>query len=447
MMKNTMKKIRNKMIAILIGALLTASLAGVVLADTYSDIEVAKNEKYEAEQSLSDTNTRIDGMRSEKEELEVYLADVNEQLTQISEELTDLNSQIENKKVEIEMAKAAVNRAVYNEETQYADMEIRIQYMYENANTDLLASLLNSESLSDFINRADQIKAITDSDRQGLADYQEARAEVEEHQALLEEEEAALEDLKKAAEEKQKELHSVAESTNLRISEYEASITNEEGEASELRAKIEAQQDLIKELEAKAAAEEEARRKAEEEARRAAELAAKKAAEEEAARIAAEEEAARIAEEERLAAEAAASEEELVADPAEGEEGSSETDENGDTEAAEPAQTEEASESEAETQEESSQGKYLGKFMLTAYCPCAQCCGRANAPTASGVMPKANHTVAMAGVPFGTKLRINGTIYTVEDLGTPYGHVDVFMNSHAACFQFGLQYADVYQVG
>ena len=89
---------------------------------------------------------------------------------------------------------------------------------------------------------------------------------------------------------------------------------------------------------------------------------------------------------------------------------------------------------------------YLGTFKLTAYCPCAQCCGWENGPTASGVYPTAEHTVAMAGVPFGTKLLINGRIYTVEDLGTPYGHADIFMNSHGTCLQFGVGYAEVYQV-
>ena len=50
----------------------------------------------------------------------------------------------------------------------------------------------------------------------------------------------------------------------------------------------------------------------------------------------------------------------------------------------------------------------------------------------------------MAGVPFGTKLVIGGLIYTVEDRGTPYGHVDIYMNSHRDATNFGVQYADVY---
>ena len=95
----------------------------------------------------------------------------------------------------------------------------------------------------------------------------------------------------------------------------------------------------------------------------------------------------------------------------------------------------------------SSQGTYLGNFTLTAYCNCAQCCGTAGNLTASGTVPTAGRTVAMAGVPFGTKLLINGNVYTVEDLGTPYGHVDIYCGSHEEALSFGLQSADVYQVG
>ena len=104
-------------------------------------------------------------------------------------------------------------------------------------------------------------------------------------------------------------------------------------------------------------------------------------------------------------------------------------------------------ESEAYTEtSSSSSGTYLGNFKLTAYCDCAQCCGVAGNATASGVYPTSGHTVAMGGVPFGTKLLINGTVYTVEDRGTPYGHVDIFFDSHSEALNFGLQYADVYQL-
>ena len=83
---------------------------------------------------------------------------------------------------------------------------------------------------------------------------------------------------------------------------------------------------------------------------------------------------------------------------------------------------------------------------MTAYCNCAVCCGTAGNPTASGVYPTSGHTVAMGGVDFGTQLLINGHVYTVEDRGTPYGHVDIYFDSHQEALNFGLQYADVYQL-
>ena len=94
---------------------------------------------------------------------------------------------------------------------------------------------------------------------------------------------------------------------------------------------------------------------------------------------------------------------------------------------------------------EADKGELLGNFKLTAYCNCVICCGKwAGGPTASGTAPVEGRTVAMAGVPFGTKLVIGDKIYTVEDRGTPYGHVDIYMENHDQCNQFGVQYTDVY---
>ena len=94
----------------------------------------------------------------------------------------------------------------------------------------------------------------------------------------------------------------------------------------------------------------------------------------------------------------------------------------------------------------SASGKYLGNFKLTAYCNCAVCCGRwAGGPTASGKMPVQGRTIATGVLPFGTKLNIGGKIYTVEDRGTPYGHIDSYMERHADAEAFGVRYADVYQ--
>lgn len=89
--------------------------------------------------------------------------------------------------------------------------------------------------------------------------------------------------------------------------------------------------------------------------------------------------------------------------------------------------------------------KYLGNFTLTAYCSCPLCCGKwSGGMAAGGVYPVQGRTVAMAGVEFGTKLVIGDQVYTVEDRGTPYGHVDIYLVNHSDAVLFGRQNADVY---
>lgn len=91
---------------------------------------------------------------------------------------------------------------------------------------------------------------------------------------------------------------------------------------------------------------------------------------------------------------------------------------------------------------------YLGNYKLTAYCNCSKCCGKwAGGNTASGTVPTAGRTVACNSLPFGTKLNINGHIYTVEDTGNMADNViDIYFDSHSSALQFGVQYADVYKV-
>ena len=93
----------------------------------------------------------------------------------------------------------------------------------------------------------------------------------------------------------------------------------------------------------------------------------------------------------------------------------------------------------------------LGEFRLTAYCNCSKCCGKwAGGATASGVMPVANHTIAVdtSVIPFGTEIVIYGNTYVAEDTGSGIkgNCIDIYFNSHQEALNFGLQYAEVFKV-
>ena len=92
-------------------------------------------------------------------------------------------------------------------------------------------------------------------------------------------------------------------------------------------------------------------------------------------------------------------------------------------------------------------GESLGQVVTSGYCNCPICCGIwSGGPTASGVYPTAEHTIAVDAnnpfVPMGTKVVMNGVEYTVEDTGNfdLYGvQFDVYYDSHQAAQNHGHQ--------
>ena len=310
-------------------------------------------------------------------------------------------------------------------------MKLRIQYMYENSSGNgYMTMLFSSKSISELINRAEYIQKISDFDRDLMQEYEDTVDQVKEKEAQVQEEQAAIVELQQQSSDQQEAIQELYAAAYQELRSYSAELDDAKSSESALVSEINSKADAINDLIRQAKEEEiAAQKKAAEEA--AAAAAAQQAAEAEAARKqAAEAEAARIA-----AAEAANAAAKADTDTS----SSSSNNSTSSTTTESPAPSGNSG--------SASSGTYLGRFKLTGYCACAICTGQwAGGSTASGTTPTAGRTIAMGGVPFGTKLMINGQIYTVEDRGTAYGHVDVFCSSHSEALAFGVQYADVYQV-
>ena len=335
---------------------------------------------------------------------------------------------------------AELEKAKQDAQDQSEAMKIRIKYMYENGGSTMLELLLSSNNLSDFLNEANNIASISTYDRTMLKKYEETQEAIKTQEAQVEEESTSISNLLTEKSSKQQEVQNLVSTTSDNISSYVNQISASQDEASALMAQVNSADSSISQLMEQA----EQERAAEEAAAEAAQAAAQTEDTDAADEGVSSEEATTDAEE--ISTDDSSSESsDATEDTSSAEDSSTSDDTSADTSSAEDTSSD-SSDSSSSDSGSSSQGKYLGNFMLTGYCNCAQCCGTAGNATASGVMPTAGHTVAMAGVPFGTQLLINGTVYTVEDLGTPYGHVDIYCGSHSEALSFGLQYADVYQL-
>lgn len=91
----------------------------------------------------------------------------------------------------------------------------------------------------------------------------------------------------------------------------------------------------------------------------------------------------------------------------------------------------------------------LGRFMITGYCSCEQCSGGHNL-TYSGTVPTPNHTISadLNKFPIGTRLEVDGTVYTVEDKGSSVNGnmLDIFYGSHEDALAKGTYSAEVFLV-
>lgn len=334
------------------------------------------------------------------------------------EELTQLQSDLEDAKAD--------------EAQQYEAMKLRIRYMYENSASNYMNLLFESGSISDFLNQAENISQMSKYDRDMLDTYKETKEAIQTKEEQVAQEKEDIMALQQESADKQAAVEELVEATYQQIREYQEDIQSQQTAENDLLTKISSQEDAINDLLRQAKEEEAAARLAAQQA------AAEKAAQEAAAKEAAEKKAAEEAAAKKAAQQKAAQQ---AASATEKKQNTTSTSTTTNT------TTSKSDSSTTDTTIDTSKGKYLGRFKLTAYCSCSICCGKwSGGGTASGTTPTPGRTIAMAGVPFGTKLSINGQIYTVEDRGTAYGHVDIFMGSHSEALSFGMRYADVYQV-
>ena len=92
----------------------------------------------------------------------------------------------------------------------------------------------------------------------------------------------------------------------------------------------------------------------------------------------------------------------------------------------------------------------LGIFKTTGYCPCYSCSEGWGRHTATGALATASHTIAVDPkvIPYGSKVMINGTVYTAEDKGggVKGHHIDIYFNTHGETRQHGVRNLEVFLV-
>ncbi len=194
-------------------------------------------------------------LEAEKDEIESEIEDLSDQLDELVGEIGFLESEIEETWKEVEKAGEEYDAALLQEEEQYEDMKLRIQYMYEEGGSlDLIASIIQSESIADMINQFEYANSLHTYDREMLEEYTKVKEEVKTKKIQVEDEVEALEIAELGLEEKREDLASLIENRQSEIEKLDIQI-QETLEAERIAAEEAAQIAEADEAAARAAAE------------------------------------------------------------------------------------------------------------------------------------------------------------------------------------------------
>ena len=87
------------------------------------------------------------------DELKKELSALNTQFVELLSQIQSLEAQIAENQIAIEETELDLIEAQAAEQKQFQDMQLRMQYMYENSDTSMFEMLLLSRNFSDFLNK------------------------------------------------------------------------------------------------------------------------------------------------------------------------------------------------------------------------------------------------------------------------------------------------------
>lgn len=172
-----MKKIRIKVIAALIAGSTIFSMSTPVMANPTSE----------------ELETSVATQQEEYREIEEKINSLHFEIDEILDEITTIMVRIEEtdeKILEVETKKAETQNTIYDTQVELdqktEEYGQRLRAMYKQGNSGMISAIIGSESIADFIARAEAIIKFAKIDRQLLDEIETIRTRLEEEKNVLE---------------------------------------------------------------------------------------------------------------------------------------------------------------------------------------------------------------------------------------------------------------------
>ena len=241
------------MIALLMGALPPSFGVLKVWAEksTREQIKEKEKETKDIKDKLDNKKGDLKNLKGAKKRLQDDLAEANDEMIEACNHLADIEEQIRVKNAQIEQNQADLADAIEREEKQKNDMEIRVRKMYERKNSDYVSSLLQAKDMGDLLNLATWFERVETYDKDRLAEFEDAHANIEYLEATLEQQKVELDGLLADAEVEKARMAEILTNIVAKIEATSDQISDAEQKALEYEAELKKSEEDLKVLKKK----------------------------------------------------------------------------------------------------------------------------------------------------------------------------------------------------
>lgn len=214
----------------------------------------AEKKKSQAEQNLKDKKNEINGLKDQQQTTADDIKNKSAKLDEILAAQKKLQADITSKQAEIEQNQKDLAAAQEKQQEQYDAMKKRIQFMYENSAEDnIWTAIIESNGITDMLNRIEYVSDVYDSDRALMDSYQAAVEQVKEIGTKLDNDMNELTAMQDDYEKQQSDIEAAIVALENQKEQYASQIAQAQQQADNYQNIITAQGKIIQEQEAAAA--------------------------------------------------------------------------------------------------------------------------------------------------------------------------------------------------
>ena len=229
-MNKNFKKVMAIIVAILFILACVLPLTSLfVNAATKAELDEQLQETKEKEEK---TKEEIDKIKEEKKDVLEVKEQLDSDIGALETKISEIEAAIHEDDIKIEEVQQKLDEAQADLDRQYAAFKDRVKVMYEHGSTGYIQALIESDNISDFVNRYEVVKIITEYDKTMTDRLEEARNKIDEQKQQLE-------DIRQQKVEKATELDSQKTVLDQKLAESESYLSQLEGQEAELVAVLE----------------------------------------------------------------------------------------------------------------------------------------------------------------------------------------------------------------